>query len=159
MYISDLHMKELLTKENKEALEIELKELSGPKRREIISAVEYAKSLGDLSENAEYHAARESQGKLEDRIQQIEYVLKHSQVVEKPSDGSIAVGCTVVIQKVGEINNRTFVIVGSEDTDMLSGKISYKSPIGQALNGRKKDDIVSVSTPKGDIEYQIVSVS
>ena len=69
-------MKELLTKENKEALEQELKLLSGPKRRETIAAVEYAKSLGDLSENAEYHAAREAQGKLEDRIQQIEYTLK-----------------------------------------------------------------------------------
>jgi transcription elongation factor GreA len=152
-------MKELLTKENKEALEAELKELSGPKRREIISAVEYAKSLGDLSENAEYHAARDAQGKLEDRIQQIEYTLKHAEVVEKPSDGSIAVGCTVVIQKVGEANTRTFQIVGSEETDMLSGKISYKSPIGQALSGKKKGQIVSVSTPKGDIEYEIVSVS
>lgn len=152
-------MKELLTKENKEVLEAELKELSGPKRREIISAVEYAKSLGDLSENAEYHAARDAQGKLEDRIQQIEYTLKYAEVVEKPSDGSIAVGCTVVIQKIGESNTRVFQIVGSEETDMLSGKISYKSPIGQALSGKKKGQIVSVSTPKGDIEYEIISVS
>ena len=152
-------MKELLTQENKEALEAELKELSGPKRREIISAVEYAKSLGDLSENAEYHAARDAQGKLEDRIQQIEYTLKYAEVVEKPSDGSIAVGCTVVIQKIGESNTRVFQIVGSEETDMLSGKISYKSPIKQALSGKKKGQIVSVSTPKGYIEYEIISVS
>jgi transcription elongation factor GreA len=152
-------MKELLTQENKEALERELKELSGPARREIISQVEYAKSLGDLSENAEYHAARESQGKLEDRIQQIEYVLKHAHVVDRPSDGSIAVGCEVIIKKVGETNTRTFHIVGSEDTDMLSGKISYKSPIGTALHGKKVGQVVSVSTPKGDIEYEIVSVS
>jgi transcription elongation factor GreA len=152
-------MKELLTKENKEALEAELKELSGPKRKEIISAVEYAKSLGDLSENAEYHAAREAQGKLEDRIQQIEYTLKYGQVVEKASDGSVTVGCTVVVTKVGETNTRTFQIVGSEETDMLSGKISYKSPIGQALQGKKKGDVVVVATPKGDTEYKIVSVS
>ena len=152
-------MKELLTKENKDALEKELAELAGPKRREIIGAVEYAKSLGDLSENAEYHAAREAQGKLEDRIQQIEYTLKYAEVVEKPSDGSIAVGCTVIIQKEGESNTRTVVIVGSEETDMLSGKISYKSPLGQALVGNKKGDIVSVTTPKGLIEYQIISVS
>ncbi len=152
-------MKELLTQENKEALEAELRELSGPKRREIISAVEYAKSLGDLSENAEYHAAREAQGKLEDRIQQIEYILKHAEVVKKPADGSIAVGSTVVIQKEGEPNTRTVIIVGSEETDMLSGKISYKSPIGAALQGKKKGEVVSVSTPKGDVAYTIVSVA
>jgi transcription elongation factor GreA len=152
-------MKELITQENKEALEKELKELSGPKRQEIISAVEYAKSLGDLSENAEYHAARDAQGRLEDRIKQIEYVLKNAEVVEKPSDGSVAVGSNVVIKKEGETNTRNFVIVGSEDTDMLSGKISYKSPIGQALVGKKKGDNVSVSTPKGDITYEIISVN
>ena len=153
------YMKELLTQENKEALEAELEELAGPKRREIISAVEYAKSLGDLSENAEYHAARDAQGKLEDRIAQIEYTLKYAEVVEKPVDGSIAVGCTVIIQKGGETNTRTFVVVGSEETDMLSGKISYKSPIGQALIGKKKGDIIFVATPKGDIEYEILSVA
>lgn len=152
-------MKEFITKENKASLEAELKELSGPKRKEVISAVEYAKSLGDLSENAEYHAAREAQGKLEDRIKQIEYTLKYGEVVEKPSDGSIAVGCTVVIQKEGETNNRTFVIVGSDETDMLSGKISYKSPIGQALVGNKKGDNITVATPKGDTVYKIISVS
>lgn len=151
-------MKELITKENKEALEKELKELAGPKRREIIAAVEYAKSLGDLSENAEYHAAREAQGKLEDRIQQIEHTLKYGEVVEKSSDGSITVGSTVVIQKVGEANTRTFQIVGSEETDMLSGKISYKSPIGQALHGKKKGNLVVVATPKGNTEYEIISV-
>jgi transcription elongation factor GreA len=152
-------MKELLTKENKEALETELKYLSGEKRKEIVDAVQYAKSLGDLSENAEYHAARESQGKLEDRIQQIEYMLKYGEVVETPNDGTIAVGSTVIIQKLEEPNTRTFVIVGSEETDMLSGKISYKSPIGQALVGKKKDDLVSVETPKGEIVYKIVRVS
>ncbi len=152
-------MKELLTKENKEALELELKELSGPRRKEIISAVEYAKSLGDLSENAEYHAAREAQGKLEDRIQQIEYTLKYGEVVERSSDGSITVGSTVIVTKAGETNTRTFQIVGSEETDMLSGKISYKSPIGQALHGHKAGEVVTVATPKGDTEYKIISVN
>ncbi len=152
-------MKELLTQENKASLEKELKELSGPKRQEIILAVEYAKSLGDLSENAEYHAARDAQGRLEDRIKQIEYILKHAEVVERPSDGSVAVGSNVIIQKDGETNTRTFQIVGSEETDMLSGKISYKSPIGQALIGKKKGDIASVLTPKGEIDYKIVEVN
>jgi transcription elongation factor GreA len=152
-------MKEYITKENKEALEAELKELSGPKRKEIISAIEYAKSLGDLSENAEYHAAREEQGKLEERISMIEHVLKHAVVVERPNDGTVNIGSTIIIQKEGEVNTRTFQMVGSEETDMLSGKISYKSPIGQALFGKKKGDTVTVHSPKGDIHYEIKSVN
>ncbi|HTH92867.1 MAG TPA: transcription elongation factor GreA [Candidatus Paceibacterota bacterium] len=152
-------MKEYLTKENKEALEAEHKQLTTVKRKEIISAIEYAKSLGDLSENAEYHIAREEQGKLEERIAVIENILKHAEVVDRSSDGIVGVGATVVIQKQGESNTRTFTIVGSEETDMLSGKISYKSPIGAALNGKKKGDSITVSTPKGDMEYEVISVS
>lgn len=151
-------MKEYLTKENKEMLEAELKELTTVKRKEIISAIEYAKSLGDLSENAEYHIAREEQGKLEERISVIENVLKHAIVVERPTDGTIDIGSTVVIKKDNEGNTRTFILVGSEETDMLSGKISYKSPIGAALYGKKKGDTVTVSTPKGDMDYSIISV-
>ncbi len=152
-------MKEYITKENKAALEAELKELSGPRRREIISAIEYAKRLGDLSENAEYHNAREDQGKLEERINQIDYILKHAVVVAQTVSGIVSIGCTVVIQKVGESNTRTLNIVGSEETDMLSGKISYKSPIGSVLMGHKKGDTVEVTTPKGIVEYEVVSVS
>ncbi len=150
---------EYITKENKASLEAELAELIGPKRREIISAVEYAKSLGDLSENAEYHSAREEQGKLEERIGQIEHVLKHAIVVDHTSDGTVNIGTTVVIKKEGEENTRTFLIVGSEETDMLSGKISYKSPLGSALFGKKEKDTIVVQTPKGEMSYTIVSVN
>jgi transcription elongation factor GreA len=152
-------MKEYLTKENKAMLEAELKELIGPKRKEIITALEYAKSLGDLSENAEYHAAREAQGQLQERISAIEHVLNHAVVVDRTDNGIINIGSTVVIQKDGESNTRTFVLVGSEETDMLSGKISYKSPIGSALYGKKEGDMVTVNTPKGEMDYQIISVS
>jgi transcription elongation factor GreA len=151
-------MKEYLTQENKEALEAELKELIGPKRKEIINAIEYAKRLGDLSENAEYHVAREEQGKLQERIDTIENVLKYAVVVDRAQDGTIDVGSTVMIKKEGEENTRTFILVGSEETDMLSGKISYKSPIGSALYQKKKGDWVTVTTPRGDMEYEIVSV-
>ena len=151
-------MKEYITKENKAALEAELAELSGPKRREIVSAVEYAKSLGDLSENAEYHHAREQQGKLEERIQQITYILNNSVVVEKANNGTAAIGSTIIIQKKGENNTRTFQMVGSEETDMLSGKISYKSPLGQALFGKKVGDTANVSTPKGEVVYDIINI-
>ncbi len=151
-------MKEYLTKENKETLEAELKELTTVKRKEVIASIEYAKRLGDLSENAEYHIAREEQGRLEERIGIIENVLKHAVVIERSVNGTIDIGSTVVIKKDNEGNTRTFVLVGSEETDMLSGKISYKSPIGSALYGKKKGDIVTVSTPKGDMEYSIISV-
>lgn len=151
-------MKEYITKENKAALEAELKELSGPKRKEIVAAIEYAKSLGDLSENAEYHNAREEQGKLEERIATIEHVLKHAEVINHKTTDVVSVGSSVVIQKEGETNTRTFIIVGSEETDMLSGKISYKSPIGVALLGKKKGDLIAVHTPKGDISYKILSL-
>ncbi|MDB5254852.1 MAG: Transcription elongation factor GreA [Candidatus Nomurabacteria bacterium] len=151
-------MKEYLTQENKETLEAELKELITVKRKEAIGAIEYAKRLGDLSENAEYHIAREEQGRLEERIGIIENVLKHAIVVSRQTDGTVDVGSTVVIKKGDESNTRTFILVGSEETDMLSGKISYKSPIGAALYGKKKGDTVTVSTPKGDMDYSIVSV-
>ncbi len=152
-------MKEYITKENRLALEAELHELTTVKRKEIVSAIEYAKSLGDLSENAEYHIAREEQGKLQDRITTIENVLKYAEVVDHSTDGTINVGSTVIIQKEGETNTRTLVIVGSEETDMLSGKISYKSPLGESLFGKKKGDSISVSTPKGEVEYRIMSVA
>ncbi len=150
-------MKEYITKENKAALEAELHELATVKRKEVIAAIEYAKSLGDLSENAEYHIAREEQAKLQDRIAMIEQLLKNAEVIEHVGD-TVTVGSTVVIQKEGESHTRTFSIVGSEETDMLSGKISYKSPLGNVLFGRKKNDRVSVHTPKGEAHYLIVDV-
>ena len=152
-------MKEYITKENKETLEAELKELSGPRRAAIIKTIEYAKSLGDLSENAEYHSARDEQAQLLERIATIEHVLKHAVVVEPKSNGIVDIGSVVSVKKDGEPNTRTFTMVGSEETDMLAGKISYKSPIGAALFGKKKGDTVTVTTPKGDMEYEIVSVS
>ncbi len=151
-------MQEFITKENKAALEAELAQLMGPKRREIVTAVEQAKLLGDLSENAEYHSAREDQGKLEERIGQIEHVLKHAVVADHVSNGLVNIGTTVTVKKEGEENTRTFLIVGSEETDMLSGKISYKSPIGSALFGKKAGETVTVSTPKGEMSYKIESV-
>ena len=152
------NMDEFITKENKEALGQELLFLTTTRRKEIVSAVQYAKSLGDLSENAEYHAAREEQGKMEGRIAFIEQILKTAKVIDRKSDGNVNIGSSVVIKKEGESNTRNFTIVGSEETDMLSGKISYKSPIGKALMGRKEGENTTVTTPKGDVTYQIVSI-
>ena len=148
-----------ITKEKRHALEIELKELKGPKRKEILEALEYAKSLGDLSENAEYHQAREDQGKLEARIVKIEQILQSSQTVKGGGGEIIEIGSKVVVQKEGTKEEKNYVIVGSEEADMKTGKISNHSPVGTALFGKKKGDSVSLKTPSGLVNYKIINVS
>lgn len=148
-----------ITEEKKKLLEIELKDLKGPKRKEIIDSLEYAKSLGDLSENAEYHQAREDQGKLEERIAKVEHILKTSTVVSKHSSETIQIGSSVVVEKEGSNDKKTFIIVGSEEADMAAGKISNRSPFGEALFGKKKDDNTSFKTPGGTVNYKIIDVS
>ena len=147
-----------LTEEKRKALEIELEMLKTEKRKEILEALEFAKSLGDLSENAEYHQAREEQGKLEERIANIENLLQNSTVVKKHHSGVVEVGATVVVLKEGTKEKKTFSIVGSEEADVLAGKISNNSPLGQALLGKKKGDKAPFKTPKGELVYTIVSI-
>jgi transcription elongation factor GreA len=153
------HTIQYITGEKRAQLETELAELKGPKRKEILEALEYAKSLGDLSENAEYHQAREEQGKLEDRISKIELILKESQVVEKHATTVVEVGSTVTVKKAGDKEKRVFVIVGSEEADTAAGKISNTSPLGQALIGKKKGDDIVSATPKGNVSYSVVDVA
>lgn len=159
-----------ITEEKKQMLLAELKDLKGPKRKEILQSLEYAKSLGDLSENAEYHQAREDQGKLEARIVKIEQILQSSQVVSGGGGDIVEIGSHVVVQKVptkvgiptgvgkGE-EPKTYVIVGGEEADMKVGKISNRSPVGVALFGKKKGDNVSFKTPSGLVNYKIINVS
>ena len=148
-----------ITAEKKKALEAELKELKGPKRKEILDNLEYAKSLGDLSENAEYHQTREDQGKLEERIHKIEQILQSSQVVSGGGGEEIEIGSKVVVLKEGEKEERNYQIVGSEEADMALGKISNNSPFGKALFGKKKNEKISFETPSGVVNYQIIDVS
>lgn len=148
-----------ITEDKKKLLENELNDLKGPKRKEILAALEYAKSLGDLSENAEYHQAREEQGKLESRIQKIEEILRSSEVVTESRGDVIGIGSKVVVQKVGTTEDKTFQIVGSEEADMAQGKISNRSPFGEALFGRVKGETISFETPKGKVDYKIINVS
>lgn len=150
---------EYLTLEKKTLLEEELKMLQTVRRKEIADALEYAKSLGDLSENAEYHQAREDQANCEDRITHIEQILKNAVIMEGHSVGVISVGSTVTIVKKGSKEEKTFALVGSEEADSVSGKISNESPLGQALLGKKKGDKVVVHAPKGEIEYSIVGTA
>ncbi len=148
-----------ITEEKRKALEAELKDLKGPKRKEILEALEYAKSLGDLSENAEYHQTREDQGKLEERIKKIEQILRSSQVVSGGGGNVIEVGSKVVVQKEGSKEEKEYQIVGSEEANMALGKISNRSPFGEAIFGKEKGDKISFKTPNGIVHYKIISVS
>jgi transcription elongation factor GreA len=151
---------EYLTKEKKAELENELKTLTTVRRKEIAEALEYAKSLGDLSENAEYHQAREDQGAAEERIAHLEQILKNAVVMDsKHSTGTVEVGTTVTVLKKGDKEERTFTLVGSEEADSLNGRISNESPLGGALLGKKEGDKVMVESPKGAFEYTIKKIA
>lgn len=147
-----------ITEEKKHALQEELKHLKTFKRKEILESLEAAKALGDLSENAEYHQAREDQGKTEDRINQIEYMLQSSVIVKKHQSSRVEIGTTVVINKEGSKENITYSIVGAEEADMNHNKISNKSPLGEALFGKSKGDNISIKTPRGLAKYTLIDI-
>jgi transcription elongation factor GreA len=147
-----------ITEEKKKALEDELNYLKTTKRKEILESLEAARALGDLSENAEYHQSREDQGKTEDRINQIEQMLRSAVVVKKHSSASVEIGTTVKVKKENSNDKITYSIVGAEEADMANNKISNKSPLGEALFGKTKGDIVSIKTPKGLVKYTLVDI-
>lgn len=149
---------EYLSKEKFKQLTAELEELKSKKRKEIAEELEFAKSLGDLSENAEYHEAREAQAALEDRISQLESILASAQIVGEHHSTVVEVGSTVNIQKAGEKTKKSYSIVGSEEADFATGKISFKSPLGQALLGKKKGEEFEFKTPAGNVKYTVVSI-
>ena len=146
-----------LSKEKYDALQAELINLKTVERKEVAAHLEYAKSLGDLSENAEYQEARDRQADIEDRIKEVENILKNAQIVSGKHSGTVDVGSVVTIKKKGG-EEKELTIVGSEEADMLLGKISHLSPIGSALIGRKKGDSVEVATPNGAVEYSLLNV-
>lgn len=149
---------EYLTKEKYAELEQELTTLKTVKRKEIAAALEYAKSLGDLSENAEYHEARETQATLEERIQHLEQVLKTASIVSHKDTGVVSVGSTLTVEKVGDKSKKTYSIVGSEEANAALGKISMKSPLGLAALGKRKGDTFSFETPGGTMSYKVVDI-
>ncbi len=150
---------EFLTKEKKEELEKELEYRKGEKRQEILDRLAFAKSLGDLSENAEYHTSKDDQGKNEARIAQIEAILKDAVIVEASDDGVIGLGSKVTILHLEKETEKEYQIVGNEEADFTEGKISFESPLGSALLDKKEGDIVDVETPKGTVQYKIIKVS
>ena len=150
--------KEYLTKEKFEELSTELKHLKTVRRKEIADSLEYAKSLGDLSENAEYQEARELQTTLEERITKLESVLKSAVIVSERHSDTVGVGSFVVVKKEGSKETQRFGIVGSEEANSALGRISNRSPLGEALMGRKRGEIITVSTPKGASKYEVVEI-
>ncbi len=150
---------EYLTKEKFEELKQELDNLKSTKRKEIADSLEYAKQLGDLSENAEYQQAREMQATTEERIAKLESILKSAVIVALHHSDKVEIGSIVTVVKEGDKEKKNFKIVGSEEADTLQGKISYVSPLGSALMGKKKGESFSFSTPKGSVNYKIVDIA
>lgn len=150
-----------LTKEGHDEIVRELKELEEVKLPEVIKRVETARSYGDLSENAEYHNAKEDQELIETRISELQLVLQNSVIVNtNGKKNTISIGCVVTVNvKRGKTSRKQkLTICGEFEADPAVGKISSVSPIGKALVGKKKGDVVTVETPAGIAEYQILEV-
>ena len=153
-----MNEKEYITKEKEKTLIEELEYLKKVKRKEIAEQLEYAKSLGDLSENAEYHEARDMQGVVEDRIQKIESILKNAVIVSSHNTDLVVVGSVVKVVKEGDKVEKVYTIVGGEESDISTGKISVKSPFGEAALGKKKGESFKFNTPAGPVTYKIIGI-
>jgi len=151
--------KHYLTPEGAQRLQEELEFLKTTKRMELAKRLREAIQMGDLSENADYIAAKEEQGFLEGRIQEIEALLRGAVIIEDNSHKDVVdMGARVTIQE-GEYPPETYHIVGPAEANPRAGKISHESPIGQALLGRKVGDEVAVKTPGGEIRFKIVEIA
>ena len=149
-----------LTPEKFEELKKELEHLKTVRRREVAEALEYARSLGDLSENAEYQEARDMQATIEERINHLEQIIKEAKIVAHAKKGDIVgLGSAVTIQKNGDKQERTYTIVGSEEANIHDHKLSYLSPLGEALMGKGKGDEFSFETPSGKQTYKVMKVA
>lgn len=150
-----------MTVAGEQSLRKELEQLKGVERPQVIAAIAEAREHGDLKENAEYHAAREQQGFIEGRIQEIEGKLSSSQVIDVtklPKTGKVIFGVTVELINLDNDEEVRYRIVGEDEADIKSGKISVTSPIARALIGKEESDVVVVKTPGGEVEYEISSV-
>jgi len=146
-----------LTPEGETRLQAELAELTGPRRQELAQRLRAAIQMGDLSENADYHKAKEDQAFLEGRIQEIEAVLRTAVIIEKKHSDVVTVGSHVTIQE-GDFPPETYYVVGAKEADPRNGKISNESPIGSALMEHKVGDIVKADVPDGKIEFKILKI-
>jgi transcription elongation factor GreA len=147
-----------LTAEGLARIKSELEELTGPRRTELAARLRAAIQMGDLSENADYHKAKEDQGFLEGRIQELEYLVRNAVVIEKSANQDIvSVGSHVTIQEADD-PAETYHMVGPKEADPRNGRISHESPIGSALMDHRVGDEVEVETPAGRIKFKILKI-
>lgn len=150
-----------MTKQGAEALQLELTDLKQVQRPKVVAAIAEAREHGDLKENAEYHAAREQQGFIEGRIQDIEGKLGSAQIIDVTSlknTGKVIFGTTLDLLNLENEDEVTYQIVGDDEADIKLNKISINSPIARALIGKEEGDVAVVKTPKGAVEYEILEV-
>ena len=153
--------KNLMTYEGLKKLEDELQELKVVKRKEVAEKIKEAREQGDLSENAEYDAAKDEQRDIEARIEEIEKILKNAEVADEDSSnkGTANLGCKVTVIDMEFDEEIEFKLVGSTEAKSLENKISNESPIGRALIGKQAGDVVEVDTPAGTAKYKIVKIA
>jgi len=150
-----------LTVRGAERLREELKRLKGVDRPKVIQAIAEARAHGDLKENAEYHAAREQQGFIEGRIQEIEAKLSNAEVIDVTrmnANGKVIFGATVVLSQEDADKEVTYQIVGEDEADIKAGRISINSPIARGLIGKQEGDSVTIQTPAGAKQFEIIEV-
>jgi transcription elongation factor GreA len=139
-------------------LKTELEQLKGPARTEMAQRLRAAIQMGDLSENADYHKAKEDQAFLEGRIMELEYLLQNAIIVEENQNREVVdVGLSVTIQE-GDESPETYYLVGAKEADPRNGRISNESPIGRALMGHRVGEVVTATTPAGDIIFKILKI-
>lgn len=148
----------VLTQEGYDQLAQELEELKGPKRREVAARLKQAISYGDLKENGEYHAAKDDQAFMETRIKQIEAMLRKARVVKANNKDTVSVGSTVVLYDEEFDENVEYTLVGQAEADVAHNKISYESPLGKSLIGKKVNDAIQVEAPMGTIVYKLLEI-
>ncbi len=147
-----------LTAEGAERLKKELEELKGPRREELARRLRSAIQMGDLSENADYHKAKEDQGFLEGRIMELEYKLRNAVIIDQNGNrDEVAIGNRVTIQE-GNAPTETYHVVGAQEADPRNGRISNESPIGRALMGHKVGEVVEAETPGGKLHFKILKI-
>ena len=153
-----MNQQTFLTPEGAAKLKAELAELTGPRREELSKRLRSAIQMGDLSENADYHKAKEDQAFLEGRIQEIEAVLRNAVIVEKTHTDTVIVGSHVTVQE-DNFDPETYTIVGAKEADSRNNKISNESPIGRALMDHRVGDVVEAETPGGKIRFKILKIA
>ncbi len=149
-----------LTHDRLVELENELNYLKTTREKEVAELIKEARSFGDLSENSEYDEAKNEQAKLYGRIAEVENILAHAVVIdeEEQSTGHIGLGCTIKVREVATGDMDVYLIVGSQEANPLDARISDDSPFGRAMIGKTVGDIVSVETPSGTVQYEVLSV-